>query len=60
MTIGIAVSIQKGGARTTTVTVNLAAAFASQGASVLVCDLAGQASLSAAAGMDEAVYTGPD
>ena len=60
MTIGIAVFNQKGGAGKTTVTVNLAAAFASQGASVLVCDLDGQASLSAALGLDEAVYTDPD
>lgn len=60
MTIGIAVFNQKGGAGKTTVTVNLAAAFASQGASVLVCDLDGQASLSAAVGLDEAIYTDPD
>ena len=60
MAIGIAVFNQKGGAGKTTVTVNLAAAFASQGASVLVCDLDGQASLSAAVGLDEAVYTDPD
>ncbi len=60
MTIGIAVFNQKGGAGKTTVTVNLAAALASQGVSVLVCDLDGQASLSAAVGLDEAVYTGPD
>ena len=59
MTIGIAVFNQKGGAGKTTVTVNLAAAFASQGSSVLVCDLDGQASLSAAVGLDEAVYTDP-
>ena len=60
MTIGIAVFNQKGGAGKTTVTVNLAAAFASQGASVLVCDLDGQASLSSAVGLDETVYTDPE
>ena len=59
-TIGIAVFNQKGGAGKTTVTVNLAAALASQGASVLVCDLDGQASLSAAVGLDETVYTDSD
>ena len=59
MTIGIAVFNQKHGAGKTTVTVNLAAAFASLGASVLVCDLDGQASLSAAVGLDEAIYTDP-
>ena len=59
LTIRIAIYNLKGGAGRTTVTINLAAALACQGASVLVCDLHGQSSLTQALGFTEAVYIGP-